>query len=109
ATSSQIPNATESETRVGLAHIGPPGKTVRYTPAFKRQMIDLVRGGLSAADASDDWRVGVACAVVSESRAPIPLPPRKNPMIVARLAPPATTALWLFVSSTAYPSGFTIE
>src|SRR2546423_1393837 len=30
-------------------------------------------------------------------------------MIVARLAPPATAALWLLVSSTAYPSGFTIE
>ena len=30
-------------------------------------------------------------------------------MIVARLAPPATAALWMLVSSTAYPSGFTIE
>src|SRR5437763_10920771 len=29
-------------------------------------------------------------------------------MIVARLAPPATAALWLLVSSTAYPSGFTV-
>src|SRR5436853_432309 len=30
-------------------------------------------------------------------------------MIVARLAPPAIAALWLLVSSTVYPSGFTIE
>jgi len=39
------------------------GKAARET-----QMIYLVRGGRSAADASDDWRVGVACAAVSESR-----------------------------------------
>jgi len=30
-------------------------------------------------------------------------------MIVARLAPPATAVLWLLVTSTAHPSGFTIE
>ena len=40
-------------------------KTVRYTPEFKRQMVDLVRGGRSAGVAGEGVRADglVDCAV----------------------------------------------